>query len=579
MYAKRSLSPEFKHRIRWLSEAFIVAVIFYFFSYLLYLQERDRIRGAQERLISVYTVYAELMFADVDDMTYRAADSYFGAGGPSTTFLYRVWQGRQNDDSLIHNALMLDRDKKVLFQTKDVDLNLEKIDLITSMPPSAKGAYLTPPLKCGSHNEWIIVLTRVFYEKDGAVAGYALTTFNVGVISQRFSKLTSVGKNTISLVSRRRGAVIARAPENEAVYGKVSMAYDAFLKGGENFDTLMTVFTLEGEKSMASFMPLESYDMMVVCTTPYSELYDRLRPFYICFFIVWLIVSVAILRISRVMLIKEKDTVSEKRALWNKAEEALRKQLEAEKSKNEHERLLIQQSKMAAMGEMIGAIAHQWRQPLNSIGLYVQDILDAYRYGTLDMAYLESAVENTVMQLKFMSSTINDFSSFFKPDKEKAVFDISKITRSALTIASAQMRKHDIDVIFEVPDEPIFCNGYENELGQAILNLIGNAKDAVTENRKKDRYIIIRLSRTERGARLEVEDNGGGIPDDLLNRVFEPYFTTKEPPKGTGIGLYMSKMIVEDNMGGKIGVYNVRYGVCFFIELSVAERRADDFLV
>ncbi|MDR0747917.1 MAG: sensor histidine kinase [Helicobacteraceae bacterium] len=574
MSAKQSLSPEFKHRVRWLSETFIVAAIFCVFAYLLYLQELDRIRSVQERLISVYTVYAELMIADVDDMTYRAADSYFGEGMPGTAILRRVWEGRQSSDALIHNALILDRDKKVLLQTRDVDVNLERFGYITAMPRSESGAYMTPPLRCASHDQWIIGLTRVFYETNGSVIGYAFTAFNLNVISQRFSKLTSVGKNTVSLVSRRGGAVIARAPENEAVYGKVSLAYDAFLKVGENVDgALMTVMTAEGEKSLASFMPLDNYSMVVICTTPLSALYDRLGPFYICLFAIWLIIGGVIVRISRIILTKEKDAALEKRELRSKAEKALRKQLAAEKSKNEQERLLIQQSKMAAMGEMIGAIAHQWRQPLNSIGLYVQDILDAYRYGTLDMAYLESAVDNTVKQLKFMSSTINDFNSFFKPDKEKTVFDISKVTRNALTLMSAQMRKNNIDVIFEAPDESLFCDGYENELGQAILNLIGNAKDAVAGNRKKERRIIVRLSRIERRARLEVEDNGGGVPDEILSRVFEPYFTTKEPTKGTGIGLYMSKMIVEDNMGGKIGVYNVRYGVCFFIDLPIAEQK------
>ncbi|MDA8100432.1 MAG: PAS domain S-box protein [Nitrospiraceae bacterium] len=255
------------------------------------------------------------------------------------------------------------------------------------------------------------------------------------------------------------------------------------------------------------------------------------------------------------------------------------------------EQLLIQQSKMAAMGEMLGAIAHQWRQPLNALGLIIQNLRDAHAYGELDKDYLERTVEKSMAQLRHMSKTIDDFRNFFQPDKERGVFDTMRAVGDVLSLFSAQMAASGIDFqlicrdhnkTFTRLDEIAPCPnktmiGFRNEFEHVIMNLINNARDAIIDGRESGR-----LDRNARGSivcefrqaggmvTITLSDNGGGMPDDILSRVFEPYFTTKGPGKGTGLGLYMSKVIIEDHMQGKLSARNGDEGAVFTIELPRA---------
>jgi PAS domain S-box-containing protein len=255
----------------------------------------------------------------------------------------------------------------------------------------------------------------------------------------------------------------------------------------------------------------------------------------------------------------------------------------------EKERLLVQQSRLAAMGEMIGAIAHQWRQPLNSVAAVVQDFSDAQAFGVLDKPYLDRGVESAMRQIRFMSKTIDDFRNFFQPNKEKRPFDVKLAAAEVLTMLAPQLAAHRIccsiscavhGTTFTDFSAPIrSCGemqllGYENEMKQVYLNLVSNAKDAILESRERshapqEAQGRIGLEFARQGGRIliRVTDNGGGIPAGVLERVFEPYFTTKEQGRGTGIGLYMSKMIVEGNMGGRITARNVDDGAEFTIEV------------
>ena len=260
-----------------------------------------------------------------------------------------------------------------------------------------------------------------------------------------------------------------------------------------------------------------------------------------------------------------------------------------------NERMMMQQSKLAAMGEMLGAIAHQWRQPLNVVGLIVQRIEDAYARGKLDREYLEETVEKAMSQILHMSKTIDDFRSFYKPDKEKTVFDAMRAVGDVLSLVSAQLAADNIvfrltchthGKTFENEADVVFCaekavEGFRNEFEHAILNLVNNARDAIIE--KKARGGIVG---SERGLLsfdfydangkviIKVSDNGGGIPPEAMGSIFDPYFTTKETTKGTGLGLYMSKVIVEEHMHGKLSADNTEAGVTFTLELPRPEREA-----
>jgi signal transduction histidine kinase len=243
------------------------------------------------------------------------------------------------------------------------------------------------------------------------------------------------------------------------------------------------------------------------------------------------------------------------------------------------DKLLIQQSKMAAMGEMIGAIAHQWRQPLNALGLMIQDIKLSYQLNDLDEKYLDRLTTDAMAQVKYMSKTIDDFRNFFRPDKPKAPFGVNKAVLEVLKIADLQLKNNKIEVVTEFADEELIVDGYENEFKQVVLNLITNAKDAIVEKLgagNKGGKIEIRTYKNKEGmAILTVTDNGGGILSDILEKIFEPYFTTKDQTKGTGIGLYMCKMIIEDNMNGLIFALNEPNGARFQIELAAIDKKED----
>ncbi|MBF0606474.1 MAG: PocR ligand-binding domain-containing protein [Candidatus Magnetobacterium sp. LHC-1] len=240
------------------------------------------------------------------------------------------------------------------------------------------------------------------------------------------------------------------------------------------------------------------------------------------------------------------------------------------------EQMLIQQSKMAAMGEMIGLIAHQWKQPLNAIGLIVQDLRDAYKFGELDKNYIDNTIELTMGQVTFMGKTMDDFRNFFKPSKQKVAFDVKNAIDELISMFSPVFIKNNITVNIKVTSPlTLVANGYPNEFKQVILNILNNSKDAIISCAATDAsvqgQIEVEIARPlERQGQIviSIRDNGGGIPADVMGRIFEPYFTTKGS-EGTGIGLYMSKTIIETNMGGSLVVRNIPGGAEFTISLAV----------
>jgi len=224
--------------------------------------------------------------------------------------------------------------------------------------------------------------------------------------------------------------------------------------------------------------------------------------------------------------------------------------------------ILQQQSKMASMGEMIGAIAHQWRQPLSVVSISIQNLIYQYKAGEINEDFLNKYIEKNTKTIEFMSKTIDDFRSFFRVDKEKSKFKLKQSIENILNIQTAQLKHHNISITID--GEEIMILGYNNEFQQVILNLINNAKDILIENQVQNPIINIVI----KNKIVTIRDNAGGIADDILERIFEPYFTTKEPGKGTGIGLYMSKMIIEENMGGILSARNVNGGAMFTINFD-----------
>ena len=209
----------------------------------------------------------------------------------------------------------------------------------------------------------------------------------------------------------------------------------------------------------------------------------------------------------------------------------------------EQEQLLITQSRMAAMGEMIGAIAHQWRQPLNALAIMLQNMEDAYDFGEMDQQLMSASVEDAMEQIHYMSRTIDDFRNFFKPAKEKEAFNLIDVTDKIVGMLSPQFKASALTFSRHLDREhhPRFeYVGYPNEFKQVLLNLFNNAKDAILQrNDPRLRNVDIRFETNGSNVRIEITDTGGGIPEDALPRIFDPYFSTKGD-KGTGVGLFMS---------------------------------------
>lgn len=232
----------------------------------------------------------------------------------------------------------------------------------------------------------------------------------------------------------------------------------------------------------------------------------------------------------------------------------------------EKDQILLLQSRQAAMGEMIGNIAHQWRQPLNLLGLTAQQMLLYYDTGGFDRTFLAENVDNLMKLIHHMSQTIDDFRDYFKPGKEKVEFKVREAIANALSLLEGSLQNPQISVEIAAKGDPVIY-GYENEFSQVLINLVINAKDVLTEREIDDPKVTITISSEDNCAVVTVADNAGGIHDEIMGKIFEPYFTTKGPQGGTGVGLFMSRAIIEKNMGGRLAVRNIANGAEFKIEV------------
>ncbi|MFT5835248.1 MAG: C4-dicarboxylate-specific signal transduction histidine kinase [Sulfurimonas sp.] len=255
------------------------------------------------------------------------------------------------------------------------------------------------------------------------------------------------------------------------------------------------------------------------------------------------------------------------------------KKLNQEKNHKDHwelkkisdeEKVLFHQNKLAAMGEMLENIAHQWRQPLSQINssvLLIDDILHEKNFKNIDVEERLLEIESLT---KYLSNTINDFKDFFTHDKMKNSFLLREMIEKSIYIVKGSLKKYNIEVVVDIKKEYKYY-AYESELQQVVLVLLNNAKEALVIRNIKDPIINIHIEKIDEFFIIKICDNAGGITKNIRDKVFEPYFTTKHKSKGTGLGLYMSKKIIEESLDGTLSVRNCNKGVCFEIKL-----RADD---
>lgn len=251
-----------------------------------------------------------------------------------------------------------------------------------------------------------------------------------------------------------------------------------------------------------------------------------------------------------------------------RAEDMFWKEFEENKRK---EGLLIHKAKQAAMGEMIANIAHQWRQPLNTLGLILANIGDAYEYNELNKEYLNTSIQKSKNIINQMSNTIDDFRYFLSPVDEYEEFYINDRIKYIIDLLEENLRFNGIKVILERV-EMVKSYGTKNQYSQAIFSIINNSMDALSSIDKENKEIRISIYSEEAMAVVEIKDNGGGIPKDIEEKIFDVYFTTKTESGGTGLGLYIVKIIIEDRMKGKVEWTNTRDGVSMKVSIPKDRR-------
>lgn len=235
---------------------------------------------------------------------------------------------------------------------------------------------------------------------------------------------------------------------------------------------------------------------------------------------------------------------------------------------NKKDEILIHQSKMATMGEMIGVIAHQLKQPLNNMSLFCADVKDSYEYEEINETFVKDFDKNTKEQIAFMTETIDGFLNFFNPKKEKREFKVKDAMEKTLKLLDKQLENNNIKLTMSLGEEMAY--GVESELQQVFLNLITNAKEAFIEREVKERDISITSITKDAYSIVILEDNAGGIKEEHLEKIFDPYYTTKE--YGTGTGLYMVKLVVKSSFHGDLKIQNSTNGAKFIIVLPNSKR-------
>ena len=250
-------------------------------------------------------------------------------------------------------------------------------------------------------------------------------------------------------------------------------------------------------------------------------------------------------------------------------EERVKKEIE---KRQNQERLMIHQSRQAAMGEMLESIAHQWRQPLNIIGIATANLETKYLFGSITKDDFHKKMEIIASNINYMSDTIDDFRNFLNPDRKMSDFSSIKSIQNVLSILDAQIQSKKITYSLDTKCNIFLC-GVENEFKQVIFILLNNAIEAIDiktkDNTTQEGKISVTLSCQNNQGIIKVSDNGGGIDSAIIESIFDAYFTTKGSTNGTGIGLYIAKNIIENRMKGSLSVKNIKGGSCFTITLPL----------
>ena len=300
---------------------------------------------------------------------------------------------------------------------------------------------------------------------------------------------------------------------------------------------------------------------------------NKIINYRFAFFVITFFVMIILILFYRELLHQKSVTLLLKKKVAQKTKElenindTLEKRINHEVKKNrEKDNILFQQSKMASMGEMIANIAHQWRQPLAIINTIVAIINEKNNRGDITQENLTKKLNEIEIKTIYMSQTIEDFLSYFKPNKSRKVFLLHETIDNTLLIINQLISKNNIKLSVNIEKE-LKLNGFEDEFIQVLIAIITNSVQAFKN--QKDKIILIDATKKNNQIILSISDNAGGISEDIIDKIFEPYFTTKHKSQGTGLGLYMSKMLCENSMDGVLSVENIKDGVKFSVKFLI----------
>jgi len=403
-------------------------------------------------------------------------------------------------------------------------------------------------------------------------------------------KLSNTSLYKIYLVDKEGNFIIH--PNKKYSWGKyLHTNYglkEEFAKESQN---ILNQDEYKGEKLYSKVINLNNGEKIkMIFETKYFKVQERIREQTLTIIFVMFVMFLTSLPIAYMFSVKFgslkakadqlndslEKTVREKTAKLQKLNDTLEQRVEEEIEKNrEKDKQLLYQSRLANIGEMINMIAHQWRQPLASISSTVATLKIDIMMNSYKKEIFEESLSRISKYSQYLSSTIDDFRGFFKDNKESKSTTLGEVCEGALSIIEAALSYDNIRVVKQYECKEKFTS-YHNELKQMVLNLIKNSEDALVERHIENPTIHIKTYKNEHNGMyvLELSDNAGGIPEEIIGDIFMPYFSTKKSKDGTGLGLYMSKIIVENNCKGTISAKNKIDGVCFTIELESLKNNA-----
>ena len=294
------------------------------------------------------------------------------------------------------------------------------------------------------------------------------------------------------------------------------------------------------------------------------------KPIYLIFLLISLSLETVYVLFSQNIQLRYEAELSSKNKklelLTHNLKDEVQKQVDITRSKDN---LLTQQSKMASVGEMMSNISHQWKQPIGTINVIVQNLQLAYEFEQDNVEELiKDSLEKIINQTDLMQTTMKDFLQFSRPDINKKPFSINHAIHMMQTLVESSFIAHHIELTFKQPNEDLQLNGKENEFVHAIMNITNNAKDVLIERNIKHPEVTIKLLKSEDDITLFISDNAGGIPEDIIPKIFDPYFSTKLDNGGTGLGLHLCSKIINESFEGSLEVMNGQYGACFILNFK-----------